>query len=325
MSKHNDFDALRSARRVIDLENQGLNLLSKSLNQDFSNTIDKISGLQGRLILTGVGKSGHVARKIAATLSSTGTPAFYVHPSEASHGDMGMITKQDAVLALSKSGETKELADIIAYARRFSIPLIAMTVKRESTLGRVADCLLLLPDAPEACTETSAPTSSTTLQMAYGDALAVTLLEKRGFTADDFHIFHPGGALGARLRTAQDIMHEGDLMPLVRKNIMMDEALIVMTEKGFGCLGVTDEEGKLCGAVTDGDLRRHMSADMLHKKVCDIMTPSPKTTGLSTLASDVLRLMTAGESKIMQVFVVDQKKRPLGIIHMHDCLRAGLA
>jgi len=317
-------DPVQSARRVIATERDGMVALEQSIGSDFAETIERLSRLEGRLICAGVGKSGHVARKIAATLASTGTPAYYVHPTEASHGDLGMIATSDAVLALSKSGETKELGDLIAYCRRFGVPLIAMTAQPDSTLGRAGDYRLFIPAAPEACGETRAPTTSTTLMMALGDALAVALLEARGFTASDFKTFHPGGALGAALASVGDIMHDGEAVPLIGAKARMSEVLIEMTTKSFGCAGIVDENGKLAGIITDGDLRRHMGADLVHQQAGDVMTANPRTGEAGMLAADALRLMTAGEPKIIQLFIVDGNRRPIGILHLHDLLRVGL-
>jgi len=319
-----DFDALASARRVIETERDGLDALARSINEDFVATTDLVHAMKGRLICAGVGKSGHVARKIAATLASTGTPAYYVHPTEASHGDLGMITPDDVVLALSKSGETKELGDLIAYCRRFSVPLIGMTAKAESALGRAATHRLFVPDAEEACGETRAPTTSTTLMMAMGDALAVALLEARGFTASDFKTFHPGGSLGAALATASDIMHAGPAMPLIEVSAPMSEVLIEMTQKSFGCAGVIDGRGVLVGIITDGDLRRHMGVDMVTRTAEDVMTRRPKVGRPDMLAADILREMTVGQPKITQLFLVDAEGAPKGLVHLHDLLRIGL-
>ncbi len=318
MSEH-----IQAARRVLAIETQALQTLSENLSEDFGTVIEQLKGLKGRIILAGVGKSGHVARKISATLASTGTPSLYVHPTEASHGDMGMITPDDAVIALSRSGETRELADLIGYCRRYGITLIAMTAKPDSSLGKAADHLLLIPDAPEACAETRAPTTSTTLQMALGDALAVSLLEAKGFTASDFKTFHPGGALGATLATVADLMHTGDALPMTSPDTRMSEALMIMSEKGFGCIGIV-EDGRLIGMITDGDLRRHLSDALPLQPVSDIMTPNPKTANAGDLAANVLRQMTNGKTKIMQMFVVKNEK-PVGLVHLHDFLRAGLA
>lgn len=316
-------DYANIGRRVLATEINALGALSDSLGAEFSAVVSELTEISGRIILTGVGKSGHVARKISATLASTGTPSFYIHPTEASHGDMGMITSVDAVIALSRSGETQELVDIIAYCRRFSIPLIAVTAAAASALGAAADHLLLLPDAQEACLETRAPTTSTTLQIALGDALAVALLEAKGFTAKDFKTYHPGGKLGASLAVVGELMHSGARLPLTELTTPLPEALAVMSEKGFGCVGVVSKSGALAGVITDGDIRRHLSADLTAKTAADIMTPSPKCCTQDTLAADALRDMTAGPSKIMQLFVVEGDK-PVGLVHLHDFLRAGL-
>jgi arabinose-5-phosphate isomerase len=316
---------LVSMRNTLRLEMEGLESLASALDDEAVRADVLIRALKGRVIAAGVGKSGHVARKIAATLASTGTPALYVHPAEASHGDLGMVTKDDCVIALSKSGETRELSDMIAYCRRFSIPLIAMTSMRDSTLARAADILLALPDAPEACGETRAPTTSTTLMMALGDALAVALIEARGFTAKDFARFHPGGALGAALASVDDIMHAGDAMPLAGEGDTMGTALIEMSAKGFGCVGVVGTDGRLVGIVTDGDLRRHMDASLPSKRVDAVMTQKPATVVRGALASDAMRLMTEGERKITQLFVCEPGGAPAGLLHIHDLLRIGVS
>jgi len=311
---------LEAGRRVLRLEARALSDLADSLSDSFAKAVDRIAAIEGRLVLSGMGKSGHIARKIAATLASTGQPALFVHPGEASHGDLGMIGADDAVLALSKTGETRELADIIAHTRRFAIPLIAITADAASALGRAADILLLLPDAPEAVDAFNAPTTSTTLQLALGDALAVALIERRGFSAQDFRIFHPGGKLGAALRTVGELMHGGDAMPLAGLDTPMPEALLVMTEKRFGCVGVVDEAGTLAGVITDGDLRRHMDG-LMGLKTRDVMTRSPATVSPSLLAGEALRRMTG---RITVLFVVEDE-RPVGVLHIHDLLRQGVA
>lgn len=318
------FNAVNVARRVIEIEAKGLAALADNLDANFIAVVDGIKSVSGHIVLTGVGKSGHVARKIAATLASTGTPSLYIHPTEASHGDMGMITKDDCVIALSRSGETTELADIIQYCKRSAVPLVAMTCKKNSTLANASDYLLLLPDTPEACTITGAPTTSTTLQMALGDALAVSLLESRGFTSGDFKEFHPGGTLGAQLQSAGDLMHSGDRLPLITDDSHMEAALSIMSEKGFGCVGVTDKAGILCGIITDGDIRRNLDKDLPKASVKTVMTHEPKTIALDTLAAEALNIMTARPPKVMQIFVLASGK-PVGILHMHDLLRAGLA
>ncbi len=251
-----------------------------------------------------MGKSGHVARKIAATLASTGTPALFAHPAEASHGDLGMILQGDAVLALSNSGETVELADIVAHARRFGLPLVAITTQPNSTLARAANVALLLPAAAEACPMGLAPTTSTTMQMALGDAIAVALLKRRGFTEADFHRFHPGGRLGARLRRVRDLMHTGDALPLASAGTPMDRALVLMTEKRFGCLGVIIDNGALLGIITDGDLRRAMGPDLLTRPVNDVMTRAPRTIGPDALAAEALHAMNAHERPVTALFVI---------------------
>lgn len=312
-------------QRTLDTEMAGLSALRTSIGQDASAIVRLLAGLEGRLICAGVGKSGHVARKMAATFASTGTPAQFVHPSEASHGDLGMITTRDAVLALSKSGETREMGDLIAYCRRFGVPLIAMTAGAESALARGADLVFLMPNAAEACGETRAPTTSTTMMMAAGDALAVALIEARGFTADDFARYHPGGALGAALASVEDLMHSGDELPLVALTASMGDALIEMSQKGFGCVGVTGEDGRLAGIVTDGDLRRRMAPDLTQRRAGDVMTADPMTASPGLLAAEALRRMTAGERKITQLFVTGEDGRPVGLLHIHDLLRAGVS
>jgi len=314
--------ALASAHRTLAAERAGLEQLDASLGADFEAVVEKIATADGRLIVSGMGKSGHVAAKITATMASTGTPAHYVHPGEASHGDLGMIAKQDIVLALSWSGETAEWANILAYVKRFNIPLIAMTANPDSTLGQAADICLALPKAKEACPNGLAPTTSTTIQLALGDALAIALLERRGFTASDFKDFHPGGNLGASLTTISDIMHIGAALPLVEEQVKMAEALVIMTAKGFGCLGVTKADGQICGIITDGDLRRHMGKDMLDKPASAIMTSNPKTIHSGMIAAEALNLMN--ENKIQSLFICENNI-PQGFIHLHDLLRLGVA
>ena len=319
MSEH---PHIATARRVLALEADALGLMSRNLGDAFVKAVETILAAKGRVICTGIGKSGHVARKIAATMASTGTQAYFVHATEASHGDLGMIGQDDVVLALSKSGETKELADMLSYAKRYSIPLIGMTAKADSTLGRTADILLQVPDAAEACAETNAPTTSTTLMIAMGDALAVALLESKGFKADHFKVFHPGGKLGAMLRSAADLMHKSAELPLVAAGTPFIEAVKSMSGKGFGVLGVTSADGKLAGIVTDGDLRRYLTSGVTAKAIDDVMNRTPLTASPDQLAADVLRIMN--ERKITQIFVLDDGK-PAGIIHMHDLLKSGLA
>ena len=309
-------------RRVILAEAEALTRLAYSLGDAFERAVALFTGLKGRIVLTGVGKSGHVGRKIAATLASTGTPALFVHATEASHGDLGMIGADDAVLALSKTGETRELADVIAYAKRFGIPLVAITADADSALGRAADIVLHLPDASEAAEDLNAPTTSTTLQMALGDALAVALLERRGFTPGEFGLLHPGGKLGAALRTVGDVMHRGAELPLVEPDTSMAQTLLVMTEKRFGCVGVIGPDGRLQGIVTDGDLRRHMDGLLTHS-AGEVMTRSPKTVGPNALAGEALKRMSDPAPPVTVLFVLDEG-RPVGILHVHDLLRQGV-
>jgi arabinose-5-phosphate isomerase len=319
-------DLIASAVRTLDVEANGLTTLAAAihdgLGRAFIAAVDLISGAQGRLIVTGMGKSGHVARKIAATFASTGTPAFFVHPSEASHGDLGMITPDDVIMALSWSGETVELQHLIDYSRRFRIGLIAITAVSDSTLGRAADVVLAIPQAREACPHNLAPTTSTLMQAALGDALAIALLESRGFTAIDFSRLHPGGRLGAMLKFVRDIMHTGSEIPLATVGTRMSEAIAEMTAKTFGCVGITDARGLLAGIITDGDLRRHMSANLLDLTVEQVMTPLPMTVRPDQLVSEALELLNSTNKT--QLIVVDGG-RPVGVVHFHDLLRAGVA
>lgn len=314
-------NSLDIARTVLDLEIKGLEALKAGLGADFAAAIDLIHAAKGRLAVTGMGKSGHVARKIAATFSSTGTPALFVHPAEASHGDLGMISRDDVILALSKSGETAELGDLLAYAARFSIPVIAITSSAQSALAKAARVALTLPDIAEACGETFAPTTSTTMMMALGDALAVALLRARGFSASDFQGFHPGGRLGAALRKARDLMHGADTLPLASVTTPMPEVVAIISKGGFGCVGIVDADGLLQGIITDGDIRRHFSNDSRNNTAADIMTKNPRTAFPDTLAGDVLAYMS--KNKITALFVIEDKK-PVGIIHIHDCLTIGV-
>jgi arabinose-5-phosphate isomerase len=314
---------LAVARRVIRAEITGLERLAAALDGSFAAAVERCAAVRGRLIVTGVGKSGHVARKIAATLASTGTPAQFVHAGEASHGDLGMIGAEDAVLALSNSGESAEFADIIGYSRRFGIMLIAVTSGLRSTLAEAADIVLLLPRAAEACPMGLAPTTSTTVMMALGDALAIALLERRGFSSADFRLLHPGGRLGRKLLRVCDIMHVGEAVPLVSPATRMSAAILVMTAKSFGCVGVRDAQGRLAGIVTDGDLRRHMADSLLTREVGEIMHTPPRTIAAAALAAEALGLMN--RTAITALFVVDEGGRPIGFLHMHDCLRAGVA
>jgi arabinose-5-phosphate isomerase len=324
---HSSQLAKASALRTLGLERAGIAAieaeLSNGLGDLFARAIEMILAASGRVIVTGMGKSGHVGRKIAATLASTGQPAYFVHPGEASHGDLGMIQQGDVILALSWSGETSELADIITYSRRFQIGLISITSKLESALGSEADVCLALPKSEEACPNGLAPTTSTTMQLALGDALAVALLEAKGFTAQDFRVFHPGGKLGAKLTFVRDIMHRDERVPLVKLGAGMGEAVVQISAKGFGCVGVVDADGKLAGIVTDGDLRRHMRPDLMGAKVDDVMTRAPRTATPETLGVEALEMLNS--RKISAMLVVDQGNIPCGIVHLHDLLRLGVA
>jgi arabinose-5-phosphate isomerase len=315
-----------SALRTLEAEADGVTALAAAirdgLGQPFVAAIELIRAAEGRVIVSGMGKSGHIARKIAATLASTGTPAFFVHPAEASHGDLGMITPNDVIMALSWSGETAELKNLIDYSRRFRIGLIAVTADAESTLSNAADVSLVLPQAREACPHNLAPTTSSLMQLALGDALAIALLESRSFTAIDFGLLHPGGRLGALLKFTRDVMHRGTSVPLVVTDTKMSEAVLEMSAKGLGCVGITDGSGVLVGVVTDGDLRRHMRDDLLNARVEDVMTRGPKTIRPDQLVSEALELLNA--MKITTLFVVDAGK-PVGIVHIHDLLRIGAA
>ncbi len=316
-------DDIATGRAVIRAEAEGLRALEDTLGETFARAVTALAGATGRVVVSGMGKSGHVGRKIAATFASTGTPAQFVHPGEASHGDLGMIVPGDAVLALSNSGNTAELTDLIAHARRFALPLVAITAGEESALARAADVALILPRVPEACPMGLAPTTSTTMQLALGDALAVALLHRRGFTAADFGVFHPGGRLGAQLSRVADLMHGPEELPLCPPGIPLREALIVMTGKRFGCVGVV-EDGRLAGVITDGDLRRALNADaagLLERPAAEVMTRTPLTVPPATLAAEALRCMN--ERKVTSLFVTEEA-RPVGILHVHDLLRAGV-
>lgn len=315
-------DDITVARDLLKVEIQGLQALADALDEKFVAAVDLVAGLKGRLIISGMGKSGHIARKIAATMASTGTPAHFVHPGEASHGDLGMITPDDAMLLLSNSGETSELRDMVAYGARFAIPMIAMVRRKTSMLVEAADIPLVLPEIPEA-SPTGAPTTSTTMMLALGDALAIALLERKGFTAEDFQTFHPGGKLGQRFVKVKDLMHGEDELPLVPENTAMQKVLLAMTAKRFGCAGVVDNDGRLLGIITDGDLRRHMDTGLLDKGAAEVMTKNPITIRPNSLAEEALQIMN--DRKITALFVCDEENRPQGIIHIHDCLRAGIA
>ena len=319
-------DYIVSALRTLEAGASGIEALSVAirdgLGASFVAAAELIRSARGRLIVTGMGKSGHVGRKVAATFASTGTPAFFVHPGEASHGDLGMITPNDVIMALSWSGETAELKNLIDYSRRFKIGLIAITAEANSTLGQSADVLLAMPQAREACPHNLAPTTSSLMQLALGDALAIALLESRGFTALDFGILHPAGRLGALLKFARDLMHSGTSLPVAPLGSRMSDALVEMSAKGFGCIGIVEPNGQLAGIITDGDLRRHMRPNLLEARVDDVMTRNPKTIRPDQLASEALELLNS--LKITALMVVEAGK-PVGIIHIHDLLRAGVA
>ena len=314
--------AVAAGVAVLRTESAALLALAETLDGAFSRAVDCLYHVTGRVVVTGMGKSGHVARKIAATLASTGTPAHFVHPGEASHGDLGMITRADAVLALSNSGETTELSDLIDYARRFGITQLSISSRADSTLSSNADIPLVLPDQPEACPMGLAPTTSTTMMLALGDALAVALMDRRGFSASDFSVFHPGGKLGRRLLKVESLMHGPSSLPLVDQETPMSETVVEMSRGSFGCVGVRAADGTLAGIITDGDLRRHMGPDFLALTAEAVMTPGPKTISAKALAAEALSVMN--ENAITCLFVVAEG-RPIGILHIHDCLRAGIA
>ena len=318
--------SIASALRTLATERAGLAVLMEAigngLGEAFAAAVDRIAAARGRVIVTGMGKSGHIARKIAATLASTGTPAQFVHPAEASHGDLGMVTSHDAVLALSNSGDAPELSDIIGYARRWNIPVIGITMRPESALGTAADVTLVLPKTAEAGRIGHVPTTSTTMMLALGDALAVCLVERRGFSLEDFRELHPGGKLGQILVRVGNLMHVGEEVPLIGTEEAMSHALLIMTAKTFGCVGVVDADGDLVGIVTDGDLRRHMGPDLLRERVGDVMTKGPLTIRANALAAEAVRVMN--ERSITSLFVTDGTK-PAGIVRLHDCLKAGVA
>ena len=316
---------ISAAKQVLDIETKGMNLLKDSIGDAFVQAVNLMFNTKGRVIVSGMGKSGHVGQKIAATLASLGTPSFFVHPGEASHGDLGMLTKNDTLVTISNSGESREMGDIISFSRRFSIPMIAITSCATSSMAQAADIVLLIPnkkEAPEACPLGMAPTTSTTTTLALGDALAVALLEMRGFTREEYHDRHPGGKLGSVLLKVSEVMAKGKDMPIVTPTTMMADALVVMTEKSLGCLGVVDDNGVLIGVITDGDLRRHMSADIIVRQAQDIMTKNPKTIPPNMLGTEAVGLMNA--AKITNVFVVDADGKPLGLLHLHHLLQAGV-
>jgi arabinose-5-phosphate isomerase len=315
-----------SAARTLETERAGIDALlaelGNGLGDAFNAAVAMMASAAGRVIVTGMGKSGHVGRKIAATFASTGTPSMFVHPAEASHGDLGMIQPADVVLALSWSGETTELSDIVAYTRRFRVGLVAITANRDSALGREADICLILPKVPEACPNGLAPTTSTTMQLVLGDALAVALLEQRGFSRHDFRVYHPGGKLGAQLKQVRAVMHVGERLPLVSLGTSMSDAVVIMSAKGFGCAIVTADDGTLAGIVTDGDLRRHMDGGLLSRRVEDVMTVSPTTITPDMLVGEALEVV---ESRKIGALVVEEDGRPVGLVHVLDLLRIGAA
>jgi len=313
---------LTVGRDVLEQEAVALSKLQDSLGDSFEQAILLFEQIKGRIVVSGMGKSGHIGHKIAATLSSTGQPALFVHAAEASHGDLGMVTADDAVLLLSKSGETPEMTTLLHYTRRFSIPLVAITAQQQSTLAKRADVCLLLPQTSEACPMGLAPTTSTTMMLALGDAIAIALLVNRGFSNQDFHRFHPGGILGNQLKCVVDIMHTGESLPLGTPQTFMSDILLTMTAKGFGCVGITDEDNRLVGVITDGDLRRHMVPNLLNLQANQVMTENPKTVAPSMLMGEALAFMN--EKRITSLFVVDERKAVLGIIHIHDFLRTGV-
>jgi arabinose-5-phosphate isomerase len=320
-------DDLVIARRVLRLESEALAALAAALGKDFVAALECLDAVAGRIIVSGMGKSGHVARKIAATLASTGSPAVFVHPGEASHGDLGIITKDDAVVVLSNSGRTPELNDLVAYSRRFAIPLLAIIGSPGSQLAQSADVALELPPTPEACPLGLAPTTSTTAMLALGDALAVALLERKGFSSEQFHALHPGGQLGSQLLKVGDLMHQGEAVPLAAPDTRMADAILTMSQKSFGCVGIVEHDGSLVGIVTDGDLRRHMADDLLGRATAEIMTPAPKTIGPQALAAEALGRMN--QSAITSLFVVEGGAGAgagtvVGLLHLHDLLRAGV-
>lgn len=316
------FSAGRTAARVLRQEGEALNRFAESLPADFEPAVEAILATTGRIILSGMGKSGHIARKIAATLASTGTPSFFVHPAEASHGDLGMVTQGDICILISNSGETVELSDLIAHCVRFGVTLIGISKRPDSTLMRASDLRLTLPDLPEVCLIGMAPTTSTTLTLGLGDALAVALMEARGFQSDEFHVFHPGGKLGARLSRVAQLMHGPAMLPLARDDTPMSEAVLEISARGFGIVGVIDATGRLHGVISDGDLRRNMDR-LLERCAGQVCTSQPVTVTPDTLAAEALAIMNA--HKISALFALDHEKKPVGILHIHDCLRAGIA
>lgn len=312
------------AKLTIDREIEALRNMEDSLDNTLSEAVDILMNTKGRVVITGMGKSGHIGRKISATMASTGTPSFFLHPGEASHGDLGMISENDSVIAISNSGETKELSDILVYCRRFSIPLIAITKNVASSLGKNSDIVLKLPEDREACPLGLAPMSSTTATLVMGDILSANLMVRKGFTESDFKLRHPGGKLGSILRHVSDVMHTGSEMPLIGEDAIMQDALITMSEKMLGCVGVVNKDGDLIGLITDGDLRRWMAPSLISEKVSNVMTKNPRTISSDALIADAVNVMNNTGRGITNLFIVEDKK-PIGIIHIHDCLRAGVS
>jgi arabinose-5-phosphate isomerase len=312
------------AKQTIEREIEALKVMENELDGTLSQVLDVLENTKGRVIITGMGKSGHIARKISATMASTGTPSFFLHPGEASHGDLGMITAEDSVIAISNSGESKELSDILVYCRRFGVPLIAITKNAESSLGKNSDYVLKLPANREACPLGLAPMSSTTATLVMGDILSADLMVRRGFTEADFKLRHPGGKLGSVLRHVSDIMHTGDEMPIIHDNAIMQEALMTMSAKMLGCVGIVNDAGELVGMITDGDLRRWMSPELISEKVGKVMTKNPRTIGPDILIAEAVNIMNNTGRGITNLFVL-QDKKPVGVIHIHDCLKAGVS
>ncbi len=321
----NTTQVIGSAKRTVQIESAGLQALNDAfdngLAKPFCEAVSRFRDIQGRVIVTGVGKSGHIANKIAATLASTGTPAFFVHSTEANHGDLGMIARDDAILAISWSGETTELRGTLDYSKRFSIPLVALTADENSTLARHADVVLPLPREKEACPHNLAPTTSSLMILALGDAIAVALLENREFTADQFSVFHPGGQLGAKLLHVRDLMHSGEALPLVESGTQMMQAILQISQKGFGCVGVVKDQA-LIGIITDGDLRRSLSTSLLDENVDDVMTADPQTISGDLLAAEALEILNKRQ---ITALMVTESQKPIGILHLHDLLRVGAA
>ena len=310
------------AVKTINMEIDTIIKLRESIDSSLTRALDLMQGAAGRIIITGMGKSGHIGRKIAASLASTGTPSFFVHPAEASHGDLGMITNDDVVIAISNSGESKELLDILNYCKRFGIKLIAVTKNAESSLGKAGDVVLLLPNNGEACPLGLAPTSSTTATLVLGDILTTGMIERKGFTREDFNARHPGGKLGSVLQRVSDLMHKGDEMPVLDENSDMQKVLLEMTSKRLGCVGFVNQSGELTGMLTDGDLRRCLTPQILSEKAVNLMTKNPKVLSKDVMVSEALRVMH--DKKITNIFIVENKK-PIGVIHIHDCLNSGVA